>query len=65
MPSNQKGGNKNILNSKKNIALSFERTELDVRGVERKQSECPLRRKSFWEKRTFLLVYTKVRRLSK
>lgn len=36
MPFNQKGGNKNILNGKKNIALSFECTELDVRGVGRK-----------------------------
>lgn len=35
------------------------------KGVGRKQSECPLCRKSFWEKRTFLLVYAKVRRLSK
>lgn len=65
MPFNQKEGNKNIPNSKKNIALSFERTELDIRGVGRKQSECPLCKKSFWEKGTFAALYTKVRRLSK
>lgn len=65
MSFNQKRRNKSILNIKKNTALSFECTELDVRGVGRKQTACPLFGKSFWEKRTFLLVYTKVRCPSK